>query len=85
MEHLTELNKEEIIRLGFEITNSNPHIYDIESTGKLFNILRYKGEDKFMVDFRSYYDECVFSGFKYVYEIESLISILKDKIKLESQ
>lgn len=77
----------ESCRRNGELDNS--HVYDFQVTGENFYVKRYKQkftdafgkevvrqDDKFIVEFHSYYNEQQFSGFEYIEQIQSLIKAL---------
>ena len=78
------LTEEWLVRFGFELSQSNKHIFSIDASIKEFTVLKYKNlsdilpEYKhlnhidFVISFPTYYDDVNFYGFKYVNQIQNL-------------
>jgi hypothetical protein len=77
---------------GFEVSDINKHVYDVQAGGEYFQILKYKDEGKnvleefkhlnhkdFIILFYTYYDDVIFYDFKYQHQILNLYYCLTGK------
>jgi hypothetical protein len=90
------LTEEWLIKFGFEISQSNKHLFSIEAFGKSFCVLKYITDENideeykhldfknFIFDIPSYYDEARFYGKKYVHELQNFhFALTGEELKIK--